>query len=297
MARQGNKTMHRYPFVRTEDARAAHQSKTARRAARSSRKPENPGAIRFRGKSCHLCDNGNNGPGYDLWHVLFECPATRDQPDIAAVCKSCADFLPLLCNKIHIAVDQNSISMSNTQNAGVSHEDIVAAVDRVRDATERYDWDCVPGRWLMYTLLLALPFSERVVRPDVRSPIWLCKPKRRVKGIQRERDLLDMPDAVPNLPDAEYALPELVGQMFDRTILAGDALRPIADAWCRFALDGLYRVGRVVRPLRDAAERSRAAARVTAALDGDSEDRLTTSFVSSTDSDAGSGSSDSDSEP
>ncbi len=96
---------------------------------------------------------------------------------------------------------------------------------------------------------------------------------------------------------AEYALPELVGQMFDRTILAGDALRPIADAWCRFALDGLYRVGRVVRPLRDAAERSRAAARVAAALDGDSEDRLTTSFVSSTDSDAGSGSSDSDSEP
>jgi hypothetical protein len=59
----------------------------------------------------------------------------------------------------------------------------------------------------------------------------------------------------------------------------------------------LHRVGRVVRPLRDAAERSRAAARVAAALDGDTEERLTTSFVSSTDSDAGSGSSDSDSEP
>jgi hypothetical protein len=55
----------------------------------------------------------------------------------------------------------------------------------------------------MYTLLLALPFSQRVVLPDAQSPVWLCKPKRRVKGVQRERDLLGMPDAVPDLPDDE----------------------------------------------------------------------------------------------
>jgi hypothetical protein len=88
-----------------------------------------------------------------------------------------------------------------------------------------------------------------------------------------------------------------------RRIALGDrtpvVLRVVADTWCRHALDGLHRAGRVVRPLRDAAERTRAAARAAAALEeGDAEERLTTSFVSSTDSDAGSGSTaDSDSEP
>jgi hypothetical protein len=43
--------------------------------------------------------------------------------------------------------------------------------------------------------------------------------------------------------------------------------------------------------MRDAAERARAAARAVAALEErDADERLTTSFVSSTDSDAGSGS-------
>ena len=94
-------------------------------------------------------------------------------------------------------------------------------------------------------------------------------------------------------------LPELVGAMFDSTILAGDAIRLVADMWCRHALDGLFCVGRVVRPLRNAAERVRAAARAAAALEeGDADERLTTSCGSSTDSDAGSGSTtDSVSEP
>ena len=29
-----------------------------------------------------------------------------------------------------------------------------------------YDWDCVPGRWLIYTLLLAMPFPAFAVRPE-----------------------------------------------------------------------------------------------------------------------------------
>ena len=258
-----------------------------------------PGDIRMRGKTCHLCDDGDDGPGYDLWHVLFECPATSTHPDIAAVCESCVSFLPRLCDAIDEAVRFNGTSMSNTEHAGVSHNDIIAAVARVREAAPAYNWKCVPGQWLTYTLLLALPFSARVVRPDAVSPVWLCKPKRRVKGVQRERDLTGMPTELPELPDDQYSLPELVGAMFDSTVLAGDAIRVVADTWCRHALDGLHRAGRVVRPLRDAAERTRAAARAAAALEeGDAEERLTTSFVSSTDSDAGSGSTaDSDSEP
>ena len=35
------------------------------------------------------------------------------------------------------------------------------------------------------------------------------------------------------LPEEQYALPEAVGRLFDSTILSKDALRPLADAWCR----------------------------------------------------------------
>jgi hypothetical protein len=63
---------------------------------------------------------------------------------------------------------------------------------------------------------------------------------------------------------------------------------PASEAPGRGALNGLFQVGRVVRPLRDAgvqvAERARAFARAAAALveDEESVGRLTTSFVSST---------------
>ena len=91
-----------------------------------------------------------------------------------------------------------------------------------------------------------------------------------------------MPLGVPDLPDEQYRLPLLVGHMFDCTILAGNALRPIADQWCRHAANSLLRAGRVVCPLREAAEKTRAAARALAALEGDG--RSTTSSMSSSDS-------------
>ena len=288
MARQGNKTMHRYPFVTFNRSNQNHRGCA-----------DDPRSIRLRGKSCHLCDESDDGPGYDLWHVLFECPATSTHPDVVAICDSSVSFLLRLCDAIEEAVRFNGASMSNTEHAGVSHQDIFTAIARVRGAVPAYNWKCVPGQWLSYTLLLALPFSAKVVRPDTVSPIWFCKPKRNVRGIQRERDLTGMPTELPELPDNQYLLPELVGAMFDRTILAGDAIRLVADMWCRHALDGLFCVGRVVRPLRNAAERVRAAARAAAALEeGDVDERLTTSCGSSTDSDAGSGSTtDSVSEP
>jgi hypothetical protein len=62
----------------------------------------------------------------------------------------------------------------------------------VRDASAipAYNWDCTlaPGRWLVYMLLLALPFpAPKVVRPDADCPVCFCKPKRRVKGVVRAR--------------------------------------------------------------------------------------------------------------
>jgi len=136
--------------------------------------------------------------------------------------------------------------MSDTRHTGVSHFDILDAVDEVRAACPSYDWDCVPGQWLTYMLLLALPFSKKVVRPDPRGPVWTRKPRRGQEGA-----LQDAPDpaGVPEFTDAQFGLPGAVGQLFDRTILASDALRPLADAWCRHAKACLLRVGRIVRPL------------------------------------------------
>ena len=78
--------------------------------------------------------------------------------------------------------------------------------------------------------------------------------------------------------------------MCDSVILSGDALRPLADEWCIFATRCLFRIARVVRPLRVAVETARAAARVASMLErsGDDSDRSTSSPVESTD--AGSGS-------
>ena len=48
------------------------------------------------------------------------------------------------------------------------------------------------------------------------------------------------------LTDAESAVPEAVGYRFDCTILASDALRPLADLWCRHAKTYLLRIGATV---------------------------------------------------
>jgi hypothetical protein len=139
-------------------------------------------------------------------------------------------------------------------------------------------------------LLLALSFPAKVVRPDADCPVWFCKPKRRVKGVVPGLDLTGMPAELPDLPDEQYVLPELVGRLFDSVILSGDALRPLADEWCTFATRCLFRIARVVRPLRVAVETARAAARVVSMLEGSADDfdRSTSSPVESTD--AGSGS-------
>ena len=274
--RQGNASMQRFPFVNSERGK-----NVAKDAADSNRYQS--------WKTCHLCDDGDDGPRYDLWHVLFECSATRDNAGIVKIREACKTFIPQLCDAIEEAVERNSESMGNTQNAGVSHNDIDIAVSDVRVSATVFQWDCEPGRWLMYTLLLALPFPEIAVRPDTDSPIWRCDPKRRVRGVIPQPNLRGMPVVVPNLADAQYALPQAVGRLYDSTILSSDALRPLADMWCKFALDKLLSAGGIVRPLRAVADARRAASVYVAIHDDDDVD--TTSARSSDASSAG------DSEP
>ena len=238
--RQGEASMQRFPFVPVE--RSAAKKKGAAAAAYRSKA----------WKRCHLCSDAA-APRYDLWHVLFDCPATREASAMGGARETCKAFVPQLCEFIEAAVVRNGESMSNTSKAGVSHSEILDAARDVRAALSGYNWDCIPGRWLIYTLLLAMPFPEVAVRPDAEQPVWLCPPKRKCKGVEPGRDLHGMPAEVPVLPDEQYALPEAVGRLFDRTILSRDALRPLADAWCRLSEGNLLRAGAVVRPLRAAA--------------------------------------------
>ena len=249
---------------------------------------------------CHLCAVGDAGSRYDLWHVLFECRVTRDTQTMVNVRNSCQAFLSQLCDAIDTAVVKNGEGMSNTGHAGVSHGDILDAVRGVREALSGYEWDCEPGRWLIYTLLLALPFPTVAVRPDRLNAVWLFPMKRRRKGVVPARDLHGMPADIPVLPEEQYLLPEALGRLFDVTILSSDALRPLADDWCRLSEGNLLRAGALIRPLREAANARLGAERCVDDVGADTEvelqcetdeDAVTESGFSSVSSDSALGSS------
>ena len=271
--RQGEASMERFPFAAPE--RSAGKSKVAAAAEPHHRRSW---------KVCHLCAADDEGSRYDLWHVLFECPKTRDTVAMADVRDSCKAFVPQLCYAIEMAVDRNAESLGDTRNAGVSHSATLEAAADVRAATLGYQWDCEPGRWLIYTLLLALPFPAVGVRPDAQGPVWLRRMRKR-GGSELPRNVRGMPAAVPVLPEEQYSLPEAVGRLFDSTILSNDALRPLADAWCRLSEGNLLRAGATVRPLRAAVDERRSiaaaeAGRGDAALRDGGEARSVTSVSS-----------------
>ena len=239
--RQGNSSMQRFPFVNTKREAIGGTSSYSRRSLWGT---------------CRLCHPQDGGPQYDLWHVLFECPATSTLASTTAIVANCRAFVPKLCELITDATMRNASSMSNTENFGVDHIAIHAAVRDVLTALQNYQWDCVPGQWITYTILLALPFPEKVVRPDAQNPIWKrpSTQKRKRNGVTPALNLHGMPTAVPDLPPEQYALPEALGRLYDCTILSSDSLRPLADSWCSLARGNLLRAGATVRPLRAAAD-------------------------------------------
>jgi hypothetical protein len=272
--RQGNASMQRFPFTASKRNTPKVKGSTG-----------NDSYEKQTWKTCHFCADDDTGPRYDLWHVLFECPTTCNSIGMIGVRDACKAFVPQLCDAIELAVARNAESLRDTRNAGVSHDAITAAIDVIRMVSRNYDWDCTPGKWLIYTVLLALPFPEVAVRPDAVSPIWLCPPKRKRNGAEPPRNLRGMPVFVPVLPDAQYSLPCAMGRLFDKTVLSNDALRPMADSWCSLATANLLRAGAIVRPLRMAADLRRLSIG-TASNDAASTSNSSDESASSTDSDS-----------
>jgi len=224
-ARQGNSAMHHYPF--------ASLFRAGPKVKGQIHKPSGAAkAIAFDGKTCHLCCNHMNGPGYDLWHVLFECSATVHDLRMIQLRGMIQDgFLGEICGLIEAATMSNGDSLADTREAGIDHQDIITAAFSVRLNMRDYNWDCMPGKWLQYMLLLALPFPAKVVAPP------------------RHTD-----SALTNASQEQLRLPLAVGKLFDATVLTSDSLRPLADKWCWFAIKGLRLAGSVVCPKRTAAD-------------------------------------------
>jgi hypothetical protein len=196
-------------------------------------------ATAFEGKTCHLCWKNDDGPGYDLWHVLFECPKTTNESAMTRVRRECQRLVTDISNRIQVATANNAASMASTAHAGVDHAAIGDAATIVIRIAQKYDWNCLPVQWLMHCMLLALPFSEKAVCPPIGSQL-------------------------PTLPASQYSLPLSVGRLFDATVLSSDALRPLADEWCRRVVDCLRAAGRLVTLLRAAAEERREQAKAAA---------------------------------
>ena len=92
--------------------------------------------------------------------------------------------------------------MSNTEHAGVSHQDIFTAIARVRGAVPASTGSVFLDNGFRTHYFLHSLLKSYVLHTV--SPIWFCKPKRKVRGIQRERDLTGMPTELLELPDNQY---------------------------------------------------------------------------------------------
>ena len=99
--------------------------------------------------------------------------------------------------------------------------------------------------------------------PGQALPADLRRMRKR-QGLEQQRNVRGTPAAVPELPDEQYSLPEAVGRLFDSTVRSSDALRPLADAWCRLSEGNLLRGRATVRLLRVAAEKQLATATAAA---------------------------------
>jgi hypothetical protein len=104
--------------------------------------------------------------------------------------------------------------------------------------------------------------------------MWI-RPTRKRNGVALQPELHSKPVEIPELSDTHYALPEALGHLFDATVLSNDALCSLADAWCDLSYSNLLRVGKAIRPLREAANRRWATA------DNDAEEARTSSAMSS----------------
>jgi hypothetical protein len=84
-------------------------------------------ATAIEGKTCHLrlcCDNDDSdGPGYDLWRVLFKCPKTTYESAMARVRvrRECQRLVTDISKRIQVATANNAASMASTAHAGVDH--------------------------------------------------------------------------------------------------------------------------------------------------------------------------------
>lgn len=269
-ARLGNKLMHRYPFV-------TWTALGMSRKQRDGRITGSQEAIAYTGKTCPLCDAAGE---YDLWHVLFECAATKDHKTVCEVKEYIQKSIPQLLAGIETAFRFNKHRRNTVSPLHIQLSPETSAAVRSCHAT--YNWHCIPGQWLTLCILLCIPFPMKVVTPPATGYVNEKPPRTRramrAAGLpERARNGEPRPSpppisdpvlTLPTVPTQCFSLPEAVGLLFDETRLPPDALRKVANWWVRLSYRCLRKLGDVVRPLRNAAEAARLRARAADTAQG-----------------------------
>jgi hypothetical protein len=196
-----------------------------------------------------------------MWHLLFECDRTRDHAVVARIKQRARAMVIRICDLVLEARNYNQLQMNNIADTGYV-DNIDAAVSDVRRIAQNYYWECTPGRWLIYVILLGLPFSKSVVRPPAAgyiNPTPTPKPRTaaqqaalRVRVRQPRRPPITDVDpvlALPQLTDAQFSLPEAFGALMDTTTLPNNALRPLSTTWIRRCYNHILALGGVVSPM------------------------------------------------
>jgi hypothetical protein len=267
-ARQGNTAMHMYPFADLNDLSAISTSQGQAQQPQAQASPGGAAATAARdrkavikrrfgvyeGKTCMLCagDGNADAPGYDLWHVLFECPRTSTTAAMVRVKQEARDMIQRLATLATTAEARNSSQMNRISDTGQATEAAERAAEVTALLPTYTHWDSLPGRWLTYLTVLAQPFPAKVVKPDATVP-WRRVAKRRSAA---DTAAAEPAEAVPVevLPDAVYTLPVAMGKLFDAIVLPNNDKRPLANEWVRWAHKALTAIGDTIRPMRSNAE-------------------------------------------
>jgi hypothetical protein len=281
-ARLGNRSMHHYPFAPLDKILSVTRQPKENDATDSESDDADSTSSNAASEASDIGrqQTSKKRKLARLWHVLFDCTQTCQQPAILNVKAACTKMLKHLCKLLSRADSMNKTAMNKISDS--DHvSTIPTSVTGVQAAIPGYNWECLPGRWLQYLLVLAMPYSERVVRPTTDGMPWMNLPL--VKRKQSKRQKLGQieiirpdraPITAPLLDDIQYKLPLRVGKLFDSTLLPNNALRPMANVWIHWSRRQLLEIGKVVSPLRLVAERERATqladentARITAWLE------------------------------
>jgi hypothetical protein len=170
-------------------------------------------------RTCQHC--GDSQP-VDIWHYLFECTGAAPVATARDIIRKVPQLLTKLVDRVISAFARarnnagfdrkdRTIWASDVDKLGKTAEraalDVGVEVRRMMAEHEPLTGD-IRGQWMVYSLVLALPYRE-------------------------------MDEGIPH---PSFRLPRLVGRMLDAVMLSNAELHPLANCWVQWASWQLKRI-------------------------------------------------------